>query len=75
MELLRQPERRQAFGEAGRAHASEHFAVEQMVERVNAVYLAALACRAPDRWRVAGVSPPRGGINTCRPREKRAGEQ
>jgi glycosyltransferase involved in cell wall biosynthesis len=39
VELLRDPERRRAFGEAGRAFAAMHFSVEQMVERVNAVYL------------------------------------
>jgi glycosyltransferase involved in cell wall biosynthesis len=43
VELLRDPERRRAFGEAGRAFAAEHFSVERMVERVNAVYLELLA--------------------------------
>jgi UDP-GlcNAc:undecaprenyl-phosphate GlcNAc-1-phosphate transferase len=39
VELLRAPERRQAFGEVGRAFAAEHFGVERMVERIRAVYL------------------------------------
>ena len=39
VELLRDPERRRAFGEAGRAFAAEHFSVERMVERVSGVYL------------------------------------
>ncbi len=39
VELLRDPEKRRAFGEVGRAFASEHFSVERMVERINAVYL------------------------------------
>jgi len=42
VELLRDPERRRAMGEAGRAFAAEHFSVERMVERVNGVYLALL---------------------------------
>jgi len=39
VDLLRDPERRRAFGEAGRAFVAERFAVERMVERINAVYL------------------------------------
>ena len=39
VELLRDPERRRAFGEVGRAFVAEHFSVEKMVERINAVYL------------------------------------
>ena len=39
VELLRDPQRRRAFGEAGRAFAAEHFSIEGMVERVNEVYL------------------------------------
>ena len=39
IELLRDPGRRQAFGEAGRAFAAEHFSVERMVVRINALYL------------------------------------
>jgi glycosyltransferase involved in cell wall biosynthesis len=38
LELLREPERRRAFGEAGRAYAAADFDVDQMVERINAVY-------------------------------------
>lgn len=39
VELLRDPERCRAFGEAGRAFAREHFSVERMVERISAVYV------------------------------------
>lgn len=39
VELLRDPERRRAFGEAGRAVAVAHFSVERMVEHINALYL------------------------------------
>ena len=39
IELLRDPQRRHAFGEAGRAFAAEHFSVERMVERIAGVYL------------------------------------
>ena len=39
VELLRDPERRRVFGEAGGAFAAEHFSVERMVERINALYL------------------------------------
>ena len=42
VELLRDPERRHAFGEAGRAFATEHFSVGRMVERINGVYMALL---------------------------------
>lgn len=45
MELLRSPERREAFGAAGRAFAAEHFSVERMVERINAVYFDLLSKR------------------------------
>jgi glycosyltransferase involved in cell wall biosynthesis len=38
VELLRDPGRRQAFGEAGRSFAAEHFSVEGMVERINELY-------------------------------------
>lgn len=43
IELLRDPQRRHTFGEAGRAFAAEHFSVERMVERVSGVYLNLLA--------------------------------
>ena len=43
VELLRDPDRCHAFGEAGRTFAAEHFSVERMVERINAVYLDLLA--------------------------------
>jgi glycosyltransferase involved in cell wall biosynthesis len=46
VELLGDPGRRRAFGDAGRAFAAEHFAVERMVERINGVYLALVAQRA-----------------------------
>jgi UDP-GlcNAc:undecaprenyl-phosphate GlcNAc-1-phosphate transferase len=39
IELLRDPERGRAFGEAGRALAAEHFSVERMVEQINDVYI------------------------------------
>jgi glycosyltransferase involved in cell wall biosynthesis len=38
VELLRDPERSRAFGEAGRAYAVENFSVERMVTRIDAVY-------------------------------------
>ena len=38
VELLRDPDRRRAFGEAGRAFAAEHFSADRMVDRINAVY-------------------------------------
>jgi glycosyltransferase involved in cell wall biosynthesis len=38
LELFSDPERRRVFGEAGRAFASANFGVEQMVERINAIY-------------------------------------
>jgi glycosyltransferase involved in cell wall biosynthesis len=38
-ELLRDETRRRTCGEAGRAFAAEHFSVERMVERINALYL------------------------------------
>ncbi|MDA1184520.1 MAG: glycosyltransferase [Acidobacteria bacterium] len=43
VELLRDPGRRREFGEVGRAFATEHFSVETMVKRVNAVYLQLLS--------------------------------
>ncbi len=45
VELLHDPERRRAFGEVGRAFAAEHFSVERMVERINALYLELVASR------------------------------
>lgn len=45
LELLRDPQRRQAFGEAGRAFAAKHFGVDRMVDRINAVYLELLGKR------------------------------
>jgi glycosyltransferase involved in cell wall biosynthesis len=38
VELLRDPGRRTAFGEAGRAYAVEYFNVERMVTQIDAVY-------------------------------------
>lgn len=38
VELLRDPDRRRAFGAAGRAFAVENFGVERMVSRIDAVY-------------------------------------
>jgi hypothetical protein len=35
---LRDPGRRAAFGEAGRAYALENFSVERMVSEIDAVY-------------------------------------
>jgi len=45
VELLRDPARRRAFGEAGRAFAAEHFSVERMVDRINTLYLELVASR------------------------------
>jgi len=45
LDLLRDAERRRTFGEAGRAFAAEHFSVERMVDRVNAVYVELLTAR------------------------------
>jgi glycosyltransferase involved in cell wall biosynthesis len=45
VQLLRDPEQRRIFGEAGRAFAAENFSVERMVERINDVYLELLAAR------------------------------
>jgi glycosyltransferase involved in cell wall biosynthesis len=39
VDLLRDPDRRRAFGEAGRAFATEHFSVDGMVERISALYI------------------------------------
>jgi UDP-GlcNAc:undecaprenyl-phosphate GlcNAc-1-phosphate transferase len=52
IELLRDPERRLRFGEAGRRFAAEHFSVEQMVERVSGVYLDLLSERSAHPGRV-----------------------
>ena len=46
VELLRDRERRQAFGEAGRAFAAEYFSVERMVERIGDLYVELSARRA-----------------------------
>lgn len=43
--LLRDPERRRVLGAAGRDFAAEHFRVETMVERIDAVYERLLAGR------------------------------
>lgn len=43
VELLRDPERREQLGEAGRRFAEEHFSVDRMVDRINALYLERLA--------------------------------
>lgn len=59
IELLRDPERRRAFGEAGRAFATEHFSVERMVERINATYLELVARLAPEAGRGAVPAPHR----------------
>lgn len=45
VDLLRDPQRREAFGQAGRTFAAERFAAERMVERINAVYLDLLTSR------------------------------
>jgi UDP-GlcNAc:undecaprenyl-phosphate GlcNAc-1-phosphate transferase len=45
VELLRDPERRRAFGEVGRAFAAEHFSVDGMVTRLGAIYMELLAER------------------------------
>ena len=45
IELLRDPELRARFGEAGRAFATEHFSVERMVERISNIYLELLERR------------------------------
>jgi UDP-GlcNAc:undecaprenyl-phosphate GlcNAc-1-phosphate transferase len=45
IELLRDPDRRRAFGEAGRTFASAHFGLEHMVERINHQYFELLALR------------------------------
>jgi len=39
IELLRDADKRRAFGDAGRAFAAEHFSVDRMVERISSVYL------------------------------------
>jgi UDP-GlcNAc:undecaprenyl-phosphate GlcNAc-1-phosphate transferase len=39
VELLRDPDRRRAFGEAGRAFAEEHFSVDRMVARISDLYI------------------------------------
>ena len=39
MELLRDPVRRDAFGEAGRAFASDNYSLERMIQRINSVYV------------------------------------
>jgi glycosyltransferase involved in cell wall biosynthesis len=56
IELLRDPERRLRFGEAGRAFAAEHFSVEQMVERVSGVYLDLLSERSAHTGRAEAGS-------------------
>ena len=45
VELLRNPDRCRAFGEAGRAVAAEHFSVERMVERISDLYVELIARR------------------------------
>jgi glycosyltransferase involved in cell wall biosynthesis len=45
MELLDAPDLRQRFGEAGRGIAADHFRIEHMVNRINAVYFELLARR------------------------------
>jgi UDP-GlcNAc:undecaprenyl-phosphate/decaprenyl-phosphate GlcNAc-1-phosphate transferase len=52
VELLRAPERRQAFGEVGRAFAAEHFGVETMVTRISAIYMDLLAARETSATRL-----------------------
>jgi UDP-GlcNAc:undecaprenyl-phosphate GlcNAc-1-phosphate transferase len=49
VELLRDPGRRQAFGEAGRLFAAEHFSVERMVERISDLYIQLTATAASSR--------------------------
>ncbi len=55
VELLRNPQRRREFGEAGRAFASEHFSVERMVERISEVYIDLVA--RTERRRPSRVVP------------------
>ncbi len=57
VELLRDPDRRRSFGEAGRAFAAEHFSADGMVERINALYFDLLTTqvRVP-RSPASGVS-------------------
>lgn len=45
VDLLRDPARCRAFGEAGRAFATEHFSVERMVDQISAIYLDRVARR------------------------------
>lgn len=45
VDLLRNPDRRRAFADVGRAHAREHFSTERMVDRINGVYLSLLEKR------------------------------
>lgn len=45
VELLRDPSRREAMGEAGRAFAARNFSVERMVARINEQYERLLAAR------------------------------
>jgi glycosyltransferase involved in cell wall biosynthesis len=49
IELLGDPDRRQSFGEQGRAFACSNFDLDLMVERINGVYLELLERRAGSR--------------------------
>jgi glycosyltransferase involved in cell wall biosynthesis/UDP-N-acetylmuramyl pentapeptide phosphotransferase/UDP-N-acetylglucosamine-1-phosphate transferase len=46
VQLLRDPELRERFGQAGRTFAVEHFSLDSMVTRINELYLTLLADRA-----------------------------
>ncbi|MDO8435053.1 MAG: glycosyltransferase family 4 protein [Candidatus Binatus sp.] len=45
LELLADPDRRAAFGRAGRTFATEHFSADLMVRRINEVYFSQLSRR------------------------------
>ena len=59
VELLRDPETRHRFGAAGRAFATEHFALETMVERINTVYLDVLEAKGLLNSSPAPLQSPR----------------
>ena len=58
VELLRDPDRRRSFGEAGRAFAAEHFSADGMVEWINALYFDLLTTQ------VRVPRSPANGVNT-----------
>lgn len=57
VELLQDPHKRRTFGESGKAFAAEHFSVERMVERINALYLDVLARRGGEAERASAAAP------------------